>query len=375
MIADWQFLIWDPQLNEAIGDLGRATSRQISFQLNDASLINFVMDGRDPNALLPVETTTDIVALRNNHKIYRGRLGSSQDSLDENTHSVQFSGIDYRGMLGRRLIPEGGLSYATTDQATIAQGLITAAQANPGGAWGITNGISTPSVARSISFAAGAYIDASMNDLSNLDNGFDWEIDANLKFNMWPVPPKNIYTGLGRGASQSGVLTYGDNVQHAARTINSTDFANVVRYSGSNTTGATTTDIVAAAIYSGAFGVAGRWETQEANTDLTSLASLQAMALAELTRTAILLPSYQLTLTQGWWSPTTMWLGDLVQVNVVSGRLNDHFQARINQIDVYVDDTSSKETVVVTVGTTTGNLLARIVANEKVLFKSIRTGT
>jgi hypothetical protein len=373
--AGWTFVVWDPSTNTAIGELSAPLGRQISFQLSDACLLNFQMNGRDPQALFPVETLTDIVAFRDNVRLYRGRLGSSQDSLDEDTHTVQFSAIDYRGMLGRRLVPANGLTYTSTDQATIAWNLINAAQSGAGGNWNLTRGIWRPSVSRTYAVAGGALMDASVNNLSNLDQGFDWEIDANLEFNMWPLPSMNIYMGLGRGSNKGGVLTYGDNVQHAARTTYSTNYANVVRYSGSNTVGATTVDIVSEAMYGGDFGTAGRWETQEGNTDLVSLANLNAMALAELTRTGILLPSYQLTLTDGWWDPTQIWLGDIVQVNVVSGRLDDHYSARVIQIDIYINDLANKETVVVTVGTTTGNLLGRIVKNEKILYQSTRTGT
>jgi hypothetical protein len=372
---NWGFVVWDPSTNTAIGELAAPTSRQISYQLNDASLCNFQMNGRDPQALWVLETSTDIVAIRNGHMMYRGRLGSSSDSMDENTHSVSFSAIDYRGMLSRRMVPGGGLTYTNVDQATIAWNLVTAAQSGAGGNWNITRGVWTPSVNRTLTAAGGAYIDATINDLSNLDNGFDWEINAHLALNVWPVPTKNIYTGLGRGQSIGMNLTYGDNVQHAARTTYTTNFANVVRYSGSNTVGAVTKDIVSEAIYSASFGTQGRWETQEGNTDITSSANLDAMALAELTRTGILLPAYQLTLTKGWWDPTQLFLGDIVQVNVKSGRLNDHYQARVSQIDVYINDTSNTETVVVTVGTQVGNLLNRIVQNEKILYRSTRTGT
>jgi hypothetical protein len=320
------------------------------------------------------ETTTDLLVYRDQTKMFRGRIGTSQDALDENAHTVQWSAMDYRSMLGRRLVSPGNLTYTSQDQIDIAWNLISVAQGGSGGPWGITLGRQGRGIVRTIAFNSGAYVEPSITDMSNLDNGFDWEIDANLKFNSWLVPTRNIYTGLGRGQSVGLVLRYGDNVRKVTRTVDTTKFANVVRYSGSVTAGSVTKDIETEVLYTGAFGPQGRWESSVSNPDLTDVNAVSGAALAELTRNAILLPSYQLTLTRGWWDPTQLWLGDLVTVNIHRGRLNESWQARVSQIGLTVGDEANEENIVVTVGALLGNMLTRVKSNEKVLYKSIRTG-
>jgi hypothetical protein len=372
--ADWRFLISDVNGNIQ-GELLGAKSRAITYLLHDRTIATGSINGRDPQAELLQETTSDLIVYREPKKIFRGRMGTTSDTIDQDSHDVQWSAQDYRGMLSRRIVPEGGLTYTNVDQSTIAWNLINASQAQTGGNWGITRGMWTPSVNRTAAYVAGTYLDQAITDLSNLDAGFDYEIDANLMFKTWPVPSTALYTGLGRGQNIGMVLTYGDNVRHVYRTIDTTQFSNVIRLSGSSTTGSVLTSVDVVGLYTGNFGQAGRWETQLANSDITDVTRLTAAALAALTEQALLIPSFQLTLTNGWWDPDQLWLGDIVRVVLHSGRLVDDWTARVIQISVTLGDDSNEENVVITVGTLIGNLLKRIQAQETSINKVTRTST
>jgi hypothetical protein len=241
------------------------------------------------------------------------------------------------------------------------------------GAFGITRGRWTPSVSRTITEVAGSIVEQAINDIATLDAGFDWEIDPLLRFNSWPVPSQGVFTQLGRGQNTGLVLKYGDNVSDVQRAVDATQYANVIRFSANFTTGSDTVDIVSQAIYGGAFGQAGRWEHQDSNNNITDTTTLAQTASAELIKMATIVPTYQMTLTRGWWNPTILWLGDVVTVNVWHGRLGDTYQARVSQIDVYVGDAANEETIVVTVGPRYQNLLWRITQVEQLLTQVSKT--
>jgi hypothetical protein len=60
-----------------------------------------------------------------------------------------------------------------------------------------------------------------------------------------------------------------------------------------------------------------------------------------------------------------MWLGDIVQVNVNHGRLNESFDGRISEVDVYIGDEANEETIAATVGRRMGTLLRTLPAGQK----------
>jgi hypothetical protein len=340
------------------------------------------MDAMDPQAAMVDEGFTDLKIYRDTVLRFRGRIGPSQDTLgspgggggggDPDVHTVQFSAIDYRGMLGYRFVPDTPVwgPWPSWDQAQVAWNLIQLTQGTdpnwprPGGNWGITLGIWTPSIDRTIpSFSAGTIIEGAINQLAEVDQGFEWEIDPNLNFNTWPIPAGGILNQLGRGQSVGVQLTYGDNVMAAQRTLDLTQYANVIRYAGAGTL-FSNIDIISAGI-AGAFGVEGRWESEQSNTNITDQPSLDASALGRLIFMYSMTPAYTLSLTHGWWDPTQIWLGDIVQINMDHGRLSESFDGRVSEIDIYIGDAANEETVVVSVGRRVGTMLRRLPNESK----------
>jgi hypothetical protein len=336
------------------------------------------MDGMHPQADFIQEGATDLVLYRDNRKLFRGRLGSTQDTLgspnsgggggtDPDVHTVQFSAVDYRAMLGYRIVPDPGWPFTNLDQCFLAYWMIYASQTRGGpeggpADWGIRLGRYATSVQRTLTESAGTYIGQAINDISNMDGGFDWEIDANLLFNTWAIPSGNI-DQAGRGHNIGQVLTYGDNVMSALRSRDVTSYANALRFAGAGAL-VSNFDIVSAG-YATVWPPEGRWEVQDSNTNLTDQASCDNAAKGDLQTRMQRAPSYALTLTHGWWNPDVIWLGDIVAVNIQHGRLNESYSGRVSQIDVYVGDEADEETVVVSVGKRMGSLLRTVPGNSK----------
>jgi hypothetical protein len=130
-----------------------------------------------------------------------------------------------------------------------------------------------------------------------------------------------------------------------------------------------TVNIASNPMYEANFNLRSRWEAIDSNTNLMDQASNDAAALGDLVLRAAAIPAYTLTLTPGWWNPGILWLGDLVNVIVVHGRLNENFIGRVSEVDVYLGDDAGEETVVVTVGPLLGSLLTRVRATERKMMQ------
>jgi hypothetical protein len=376
-MATWHWVVADTHGN-AIGEITNATARQVSWYLVDAGTVSWQMDAMDPQAAMMNEGFTDLMLYRDTRLMYRGRIGSSQDTLgspntgggsgDPDTHTVQFSAIDYRGMLGFRLIPDSPAwgPWNNEDQGQIAWNLIQRTQAQPGGDWGITHGLWTPSVQRTLPIGdPGSLVEGAINQIAEVDAGFEWEVDPTLKFNIWPIPSQGIYNQLGRGQNIGMQLTYGDNVMAALRSLDTTQYANVVRYAGAGSL-VSNQNIVSMGL-APQFGTEGRWETEQSDTNVTTQPMLDIAARVRLVFAYSMTPSYSMTLTHGWWDPTQIWLGDIVTLNMQHGRLGETFSARVSEIDLYQGDNASEETIVITVGRRMGSLLRRLPTQEKKL--------
>jgi hypothetical protein len=408
MPPDWQMYVCDVHGN-LIGALSTAITRQFTWVVNDAATVSFTMDAMEPDASYIHGVTTDLKVYRNKQIMFRGRVMSSQDTIGQaasntpsatttggggassfastspDAHTVDWNVIDYRGMLAHRFVPDPPLNskkseYKNIDQCTIAWDLIDASQKLPGGNWGIKRGTFTPSTRRNQTPTGGTYIDQAIDDMANLEAGFEWEISPNMHFNTWPVPKHGPSGGgpyaRGRGQDIGMKLTYGDNVSNVQRSLNASTgqpYANVVRVSGNFTTGSKQTDVVAQAVYGATFGDAGRWEYQVGNNNFTSVKEVNDAAIWELVRDANLNPTFVLTLTDGWWDPGLLWLGDIVTVTVKNGRLNDSYLTRVTQMDVFLSDISGDEVVQVTTGQRYANMLHRILKHEREITRISKT--
>lgn len=320
----------------------------IEFKLNDSVVLRELsIDGRAGEQVnIITELASDIIIYRENQKLYRGRITYSQDDLGPDRHTTSISSVDYRGLLDRRILYDNQ-NYVSTDQSLIAWNLVNNTQGKTGGNLGITRGTGqSTGVDRDREYTPGQSIGEQIKQLSEVINGFEYEVDPELAFNVF-YPQ--------RGSTKDVVLEYGRDVVILNRNVSSQDFANAIRMNGED--GTITATRTAANI---ATTPEGRWDKQIGFEDVSVQTTLNQKADQELINSGELRPSYTLELHDGVWQDKDhFWIGDTVLLVVKSGRLNVVEQVRILELKLTVNSDGS-ERVDLTVGALRPNLKRRI---------------
>lgn len=230
-MADYQFVLYScgPGSQE-IADLSTATNRALTLNLLDSGSASFDLNGLDPLAAEVRELATDLVIFRNGVKLFRGRIGPSQDTVDAAKHTVSFTAWDYRELLNRRvMLPGDTLEFDGVEQEAIGWSMISTVQSRPNGNMGITRGIGqSTGVSRTQVLQAGQKVGEQITTLSLMDSGFDWEIDPDLVYRTY-YPTRGNPTG-------QYLLDLGGSVVAAQRTVDPSQYANVVRLTGGTPT-------------------------------------------------------------------------------------------------------------------------------------------
>jgi microcystin-dependent protein len=345
MDADLRFVLAQPT-GENLGELNAATARKIDFALDGAATATFGLPGDHPTAQLIAELAVDLLVVRDDVALFRGRIGTSSDTLTADAHTCTFSAVDYRGLLDRRqLWSDSVLSYRQVDQAAVAWTMVADTQSRPGGNLGIIAGYGpSTGVLRDLDYQPGQPIGTAIAQLGDLANGFEWEIDANRRLNIF-YPQRGNTTGID--------LVYGQQVTGVQRSLSSTTYANAVRYSGQQ--GLLAVETEADPIDP----ETGRFEVQVGNTAMQVQAQVQDAATAELATAQVLVPGYTVDLVEGWWDPTQLWLGDLVNLVVHAGRLQVNDEQRVVGVTITYDDAGG-ETVQVSLGQLPPSLTSRL---------------
>lgn len=349
----WAFVV-GPAAGGQVRDLSGARNRKCSFKLSDPSEASCELDGRSFDAAYLDELATDLHVFRSprpgarKQRLYRGRIGKSSDTFDQDKHSVSVPSLDYRALLKRRLLMSGSqLTWTQKDQAVIAQGLIDQAQRLPGGDYGIGLGrLQGTGVLRDRTYELGDAIGDKLQELSDVDNGFEWDITATgpaaLQLDIW-YPQ--------RGADRGVILELGGAVVSGSRDVDSSEYANHIRLSGqqgsaSGSTAPPTQERMAPDV---ATNPAGRWD-RSFSAEISTATALTERADWQIAESQVVRPSYTLALKPGFWrGPDHLWVGDTVTVRIYSGRLKVNSKLRVQQIDVDISDTGT-EAVSVNVG-------------------------
>jgi len=341
---------WSFQLTRATGEyvgaLSVATARKLSFFVDGPASAGWQMPGQHPQTALVSELGTDLFVSRNGRALFRGRVGTSSDALNADTITSTFSALDYRGMLGRRLLWQNSTrQFNQVDQAAIAWQMISDTQALAGGNLGIVKGAApNTGVLASVTYDPGKNLGEALNQLGNTQNGFEWEVDAALNFNLF-YPARGRQTGI--------VLEYGRDLVAVNRTLDATAFANAIRFNGA---GNTVADELAVSSFDPEIG---RWDGQASDPNQTTQAAVDARAHYELNTSSVLTPAFKVTMLDGRWDPNQIWVGDTVQLVVNTGRLAVNGNYRVVQIDVNLSDDGG-ETVDLAVQVMPASLTARL---------------
>lgn len=359
-MADWDFMLGDIVGGHDVG-LSHVRSRSITFRLTEPGEASFDIDGRSPQALNIDELTKDLHCTRDGQELFRGRIGSVQDELGANEHRTSVTALDYREVLNRRLLfSDSTLTYEQLDQAEIAWRLILQTESRDGTIWHITPGEgsstdegnayggSTGRV-RDRTYEAGKSIGEAIQQLSEVIDGFDWDITPRNERDM----TLDIFYPR-RGEDRGVVLEYGGSlVNSVRREVDPSEYANAIRIKGRDQDdGSDPTPVELTVVdENGDFDQRpeGRWD-KEYTTDIVLQSTLEDRAQWQLDQAQALIPSYTVTLTEGaWGGPSHIWLGDMVQLVVFSGRLQVDFSYRVHEISIDIDE-SGAEHVELTLG-------------------------
>lgn len=373
--SDWSFAIGPP--GSITRELNAASSRKVTFSLTEPHEASVVIDGFDLAAREIVELATDLYVFRRRDAehprelLYRGRIGKTADACSADGHEVTVPSISYKGVLKRRLLMTGfssansaytvgdssgagrGQRWNQVDQMQIAWELVDGIQQLSNGDLGIVNGVGQSSgKLRDRTFQMGDPIADQIDSLSDVIDGFDWDItptytngSSGLKLDRW-------YRA--RGIVRNEVLAYlqsGSNLRSVQRQVDSSDFANAIRSKGrapessGSVQGVEPQPVERYATP----GPEGRWD-KLFDEDSTTAAGLAERADWRVTDASLIRPSYTVELKPGVWrGPDHFWLGDTVKLVVQSGRLNVQTDVRVQTIDIAIDD-NGDEQVSVTLG-------------------------
>jgi len=314
--------------SQAVGELV-ALDRRIELRLERPSIASFRINAAHPSALFIRELSTDVIVYRDGRPLMRGVITATQDSLDEDAHYIDVTVMDYRGRLEfRRLLD--AQAFTDTADVDIAFQAIVNAQAETNGNLGIRRGVFDDGVELSGAFPAGISVTEAIDLVANVDDGFDWEIDATLRL--------NIYRPRGRRTDR--VLDYGGLVSQVNREFTASEFANSVRVSGDET--------IASVIAGEGDATLGRWERQVGFPQVSSSTLLAGLALDELSRASDEALTTRVRLrssegTQAWGGTSDIGLGDIVRLVIQSNRLNVNEETKVREIDVTVSDDGKEE--------------------------------
>lgn len=339
-MADWQWIL-GPSSGGHDRALTWAKNRKATFRLNAPSDASCQVNGRTEAAAAILELQTDLHLIRGGRELYRGRIGPTSDDLDADNNTVELHSVDYRDVLNRRrLYSDSLLNYTIIDRAQMAWQLVQQTQMRPGGALGITQGITPVLPLATAVFVPGDPVGEKIQALSDvlLPDGFDWDIT--------PASPSALHLDIWsqRGINHGVILEWGSALlAKLHREVDPSTYANGIRLTGSSLTD----EVREAADMT--LRPEGRWDATFGGDVLTQ-AALALRADWQLAQAEFIQPIYTLTLTaNSWGGPDHIWLGDPVRIIAQDGRLNVDTTLRVHELDVSLDE-SGTETVALTLG-------------------------
>jgi hypothetical protein len=341
-MAVWQFVMGPASGGHDVS-VTQARSRSVTFRLSDPHEAGFDIDANTPAGMYVQELSTDLHCIRDGQILYRGRVGPTADDGDEKSaDTVNVKTSDYRELLKRRRLYSGDIiTFTQNGQDNIAWVLVNNTQVRAGGDLGISKGVGfggDNQWYRDRTYILGDSIGEKIQELSEVDQGFEWSID--------PVDASSLHMNLyhpRRGTNKGVVLEYGGLIRAYHRETNPGDYANQIRVTGD------TSVLTAAGVTRVAADIATRpegiWDGIYGN-DIQTSAALNDRADWQLANSQLIPVSYSLTFKPGGWDgPDHVWLGDTVEVVIKSGRLNVDAFYRVHEIAITLDDNGNESVV------------------------------
>lgn len=208
MAGVYRYLAYDLRTNVALGEL--PLSGSFGDSLGGIELFTATVDITAETAVLHTANTIPEKTL-----IYIERDGVIQQSVivwererEGKDPAIQLRGASLPSFFRRQRLVTSLGPYTAVDQFTIAQAFMNAMQAQPGANIGIVVGSGTCGVTRDRTYYAyeRKNIFDALDQLSNVNNGFDWAIDYSY---VGGIPTKTLtlsYPRRGRAAGTTGLV-------------------------------------------------------------------------------------------------------------------------------------------------------------------------
>jgi hypothetical protein len=336
-VTDWKFVV-ATAAGDPIAELTGAMSRRVTWRRDAAADAAWTMDGDDPSAVFVEELLTDLLVYRDRTLMFRGRIGTSSDDIDEeaDSHQCQFAAVDYRQFLTDLRFTNTALSYTADSKDQIAWALIAHTQALSGGNLGITNHAEFMPGLHDRDYDQYKSIGEAITQLGQTTNGFEWEVDAHRRFQLWAGQ---------RGVTRDFVAHVGPKISKLGRAVNPADYRNVILGRGDPDT----TTPYEAAVADIATRPEGRMEQVHVDQDLKEQDTVEERLDHLLDVAQVLQPNYTATVAPDEWDPEVAWVGDTTGLVVQRGRLSVDIQERVEEVSVEIDD-DGEETIQLTYG-------------------------
>jgi hypothetical protein len=373
-----------------IAELSEGRNRKLVRAWNTPAVFTFDLDGWRPAARYISELGTEVVAWRWDDTTgadvayFRGPVTASQDTIDEQSHTLSVTATDYLGLLARRVFTTVTAAATTADQDACAAAIVNAARnvasssgtaltgaylplsytaasggwvvpVNPDGTRRALSGTS-----RTVTYQGNSVCLTMLGDLAKLAGGFDYDVAPFTSLTEAGQSPGTV-DALRLFFPQQGVtrtspaLYYPGNVTALSRAVSSADFSDYWRTLGNNQN----TTQNAAQLYGEAWtadalsaqaGAAGLWMGSDSSPDQAPTGPLLTQAAqGQLNIYSVLMPTYTLTLAPGSYYDNAFAMGDTLPLIVQSGRLNVNTALRVMGTQFETTDDGT-ELVTLTVG-------------------------
>lgn len=308
-------------------DLAGVSNLQVTWQRTGTSTVSF----DDPTGEFALEELVDdVLVFCDGQPISRHRAGATSDSGDEKMRvTTSYAATDYRELLRRRDIADDAtLSWSSFDPADALWTLISEEAARTGSNLGIVQGaVPSPAVSvASFDAAPGDMVGDTADKLSQLGDGFDWDIvptgKTGLRLDVWR--PRGVDNGI--------ILDYGGNVSQFQRQVDPSAYGNSGRFTGQAPDGGSEPSPLTLDTADIASRPEGRWSYGE-STDQTTSAGLAAYGQKSLADRQVVPVTWTVTMRRGAWKgPAYLWLGDPIVWVCRKGRLNVEQPYTVEQI-------------------------------------------
>lgn len=391
-MAVWSLLHMKSPKNTVSGtglvrELTHASSRSMRFSLDQPDTLDFTLPGRSIQTAQINVLSDDVLVFRDDEVVQRFRIVSRSIGRSGGELNASYSCVAYKALADAWIFHEADKrswaeseSAASREQTLIAWSIFQQGQSRSiHHNLGVSRGplpVSTVSRVLEIPanyggpspedyFQVGQQRRPAIDDLAAMDDGFDWDIipDPNdpmmkLLFCCWTQGDG------GRGGDSTFILDDGGNVASWDINLAPSEYANVIRATGSQLTdenfpvdgqpgtafwwnGSASSENPAGAPLEGA------WE-RDVNDDWKDLATITSGSKEEYTKLHDKVEEITVTLARGRWPGlSTLWLGDstrflvTVPVNDQPGTyvINRDQTVRIMEVNVTVDDLGAEDVV------------------------------